>query len=160
MFAACDLDPRREQAARQLWDGAALNASCEATCQKLVKWMQGADQLELDVAARESFLLGSEAIRQLVFDPLPPKPLVDVSAWRALTEVARACDQMAPTALTNAVLWSVPALSGHAWLYGVRVPAYLSALPLFMRIRSIAEHACLTRTADVRPNTRTTRAGF
>ncbi len=94
VFAARDLDARREQAARQLWDGPALNASYEATRQKLAQWMQRAEQLDLDVAARESFLLGSEAIRQLVFDPLLPGPLVDVSARRAFTQVVQAYDQM------------------------------------------------------------------
>jgi fatty acid desaturase len=74
--------------------------------------------------------------------------------------VGRALRQMAPTLLTNALLWAVLALSGHAWLYGVWVLAYLSTLPLFMRIRSIAEHACLARTPDVWHNTRTTRAGW
>jgi phenylacetic acid degradation operon negative regulatory protein len=94
VFAARDFDARREQAARQLWDGAALNASYAATRQTLEQWMQGADQLELDVAARESFLLGSEAIRQLVFDPLLPEPLVDVRARRDFTQVVQAYDQM------------------------------------------------------------------
>jgi phenylacetic acid degradation operon negative regulatory protein len=33
----------------------------------------------LEAAARESFTLGREAIRQIVFDPLLPHPLVDVT---------------------------------------------------------------------------------
>lgn len=94
VFAARDLDPRREQEARTLWDGAALNANYRATSQKLQQWMARADQIDLDVAARESYLLGHDAIRQLVFDPLLPEPLVDVSARRACTQVVQAFDQM------------------------------------------------------------------
>lgn len=67
---------------------------------------------------------------------------------------------MAPMLMANAVLWSVLALSGHAWLYGVWVLAYITPLPLFIRIRSIAEHGCLARTPDMFLNTRTTRAGW
>jgi phenylacetic acid degradation operon negative regulatory protein len=97
VFSARDLDPRRERLARQLWDGAALNASYQAGRKKLEQWMKRADRFELDVAARECFLLGNEAIRQLVFDPLLPEPLVNVAARREFTEVVRAFDQLGHT---------------------------------------------------------------
>jgi fatty acid desaturase len=42
----------------------------------------------------------------------------------------------------------------------VWVLAFLTLLPLFIRIRSIAEHGCLERTPDMFRNTRTTRAGW
>lgn len=67
---------------------------------------------------------------------------------------------MAPMLITNGVIWGALALSGQAWLYGVWVLAYLTPLPLFIRIRSIAEHGCLERTPDMFLNTRTTRAGW
>lgn len=67
---------------------------------------------------------------------------------------------MAPMLITNALLWGALAASGHAWLYGVWVLSYLTFLPLFVRIRSIAEHGCLERTPDMFRNTRTTRAGW
>ena len=38
------------------------------------------------MAAREAFLLGNEAIHELVFDPLLPAPLVDVAARIAFIE--------------------------------------------------------------------------
>lgn len=74
--------------------------------------------------------------------------------------VGRALRKMAPTLLTNAALWGVLALTGHAWLYWAWALAFLTTLPLFMRIRSIAEHGCLERTTDMLRNTRTTRAGW
>ena len=42
--------------------------------------LDDAHALPLERAARESFELGHRAIRQLVFDPWLPAPLVDVAA--------------------------------------------------------------------------------
>jgi phenylacetic acid degradation operon negative regulatory protein len=111
VFSARDLDPRREQSARRLWDGAALNASYRSTHKKLAQWMKRADKIDLDVAARESFLLGNDAIRQLVFDPMLPEPLVDVAARREFTEVVKAFDQLGHT-LWQRLLSRAPS-SGH-----------------------------------------------
>jgi phenylacetic acid degradation operon negative regulatory protein len=94
VFAARDFDPVREQRARQLWDADELNASYLGTRQKLEAWMARAGQIDLDVAARESYLLGNDAIRQLVFDPLLPEPLVDVAARRACIQAVQAFDQL------------------------------------------------------------------
>lgn len=82
VFTVRDLDPVREQRARALWDGAALNRGYLATHRRLERWLARADRLPLADAARESFTLGHEAIHQLVFDPLLPAPLVDVDARR------------------------------------------------------------------------------
>lgn len=60
---------------------------------------------------------------------------------------------------TNLVLFALVAATGHAWLYGVWVLAYLTPFPLFVRVRSIAEHGMLERVPDMFRNTRTTRAG-
>lgn len=62
--------------------------------------------------------------------------------------------------LTNGVLFAVCWASGHAWLYGVWVLAYLTPFPLLVRIRSLAEHACTEPTLDMLRNTRTTHAGL
>lgn len=80
VFVARDLAPELDQRARQLWAGKHLDQSYASTRRKLDAWLQGADQLELETAARESYVLGNEAIRQLVFDPLLPHPLVDANA--------------------------------------------------------------------------------
>lgn len=80
VFAAHDLDPVRERRARALWDGAALNRGYRSTTQRLQRWLARADRLPLADAARDAFTLGHDAIRQLVFDPLLPAPLVDADA--------------------------------------------------------------------------------
>ncbi|MCA9632343.1 MAG: fatty acid desaturase family protein [Myxococcales bacterium] len=62
--------------------------------------------------------------------------------------------------LMNAALALVLWLCGQLWLYGVWVLAYLTTFSLFLRIRSLAEHACLEQSPDMLRNTRTTRAGW
>ena len=86
VFVARDLAPELDRRARQLWADKHLDQSYARTRQKLDAWLQGADQLELETAARESYVLGNEAIRQLVFDPLLPHPLVDAEARHAFRQ--------------------------------------------------------------------------
>jgi phenylacetic acid degradation operon negative regulatory protein len=109
VFAATDLAPELDARARSLWHGEALNKAYRQTRQKLELWMANAHGLEPEVAARESYLLGNDAIRQLVFDPLLPAPLVDVTARRAFTEAVVAFDQ-----------------AGHR-IWGEQLPAALQA---------------------------------
>jgi len=80
VFRAGGFDAERERHARSLWDGRALARGYRSTRARLERWLAGAHRLGLDAAARDSFLLGDEAIRQLVFDPLLPPPLVDEQA--------------------------------------------------------------------------------
>lgn len=93
VFVARELDPVREQRARTLWDGAALTRGYQDMQGRLENWLARADELESEVAARESFLLGHDAIRQLVFDPLLPAPLVDTAARHAFTDTVRRFDR-------------------------------------------------------------------
>jgi fatty acid desaturase len=80
---------------------------------------------------------------------------------RTLTErIVTTVRNMAPMLITNGVLWGILAATGHAWLYWAWALAFLTFLPLFIRIRSIAEHGCLDRSPDMFRNTRTTKAGW
>lgn len=93
VFLATEFDAARDAHARSLWDGHALTSSYRQTRQQLEKWLEHAAALEPDVAARESFLLGSSAIRQLVFDPLLPDPLVDAALRRAFVDTVLRFDE-------------------------------------------------------------------
>ena len=93
VFQAGTFDERTEARIRRLWDGKGLTASYGRTRQKLQRWLGGARELELDVAARESFLLGGQAIRQIVFDPLLPPPFVDVEERRAFIDAMKTMDR-------------------------------------------------------------------
>ncbi len=77
VFVLRSLDSADMAHARKLWDGAALNAGYRDTTAQLAAWLDGAHRLTLERAAREAFEIGHHAIRQLVFDPLLPAPLVD-----------------------------------------------------------------------------------
>lgn len=86
VFQASGFDADRERRARSLWDGKALVRGYRTTRARLERWLANSHRLELETAARESFLLGDEAIRQLVFDPLLPRPLVDEEARAAFVD--------------------------------------------------------------------------
>lgn len=62
--------------------------------------------------------------------------------------------------LTNLALAGVLYASGHLWVYSAWVVANLTTFNLFLRIRSLAEHACTELSTDPFRNTRTTRAGL
>lgn len=93
VFLARELDAGREKRARALWDGKALTRQYRQSRQQLEKWLARAADLEPEVAARESFLIGSEAIRQVVFDPLLPEPLVDGAERRDFVAAVLAFDR-------------------------------------------------------------------
>ncbi|MCG8416628.1 MAG: fatty acid desaturase family protein [Proteobacteria bacterium] len=65
-----------------------------------------------------------------------------------------------PVFLTNAGLFLLLHALGQAALYLLWVAAYLTTFSVFIRVRSIAEHACTDRSPDAFANTRTTRAGL
>lgn len=90
---AQQFDGMREQQIQQLWDGHALNQRYQQQAQLLQDWMAHVDQLDLQDAARESFLLGARAIRQIVFDPLLPAPMIDPSARQVFFRVVQQFDQ-------------------------------------------------------------------
>jgi phenylacetic acid degradation operon negative regulatory protein len=85
-------DPRDDARARALWPGAELSATYRKMTARLRRWLDHRGARDARTIARETFLLGSEVLRQLVFDPLLPEPLVDVAARRELVESMVAFD--------------------------------------------------------------------
>jgi len=81
--------------------------------------------------------------------------------WRGLGFHARTLARnLWRPALANAILIGVLAATGHAWLYLAWLVAYVTTFGLFVRIRSLAEHAVMERGPDPLRNTRTTRASW
>jgi len=105
IFVATEFDPKREDQARKLWDGKRLNRAYRKTAEKLGSWLSRIEMMEPETAARESFLLGGAAIRQLVYDPLLPEPLASSQERRAFIEVLLRYDDV-----------------GHAIWRGLRAP--------------------------------------
>lgn len=93
VFEASGFEPAREARIKRLWDGKALNASYRKLTAQLEDWMARAGKLEPEAAARESFLLGGKAIREIVYDPLLPAPFVDIAARRTFVETVHRYDQ-------------------------------------------------------------------
>jgi fatty acid desaturase len=77
--------------------------------------------------------------------------------WHHAGALAR---NSAPALLVNGVLLGACWLSGYPWLFGLWALSYVTPFPLFIRIRSLAEHACTEASLDMFRNTRTTRAGL
>jgi len=90
VFVARGFDPGRDAAARALWDGAALNERYRTQARTLDAWDAGL--LSVEMAAREAFTLGNQAIHERVFDPLLPAPLVDTDARDAFFAAVRRFD--------------------------------------------------------------------
>lgn len=92
----CARDWSDDELARMhtLWDTRSLNRQYVEMRERLEAWSARADQLDPEEAARESFLLGGQAIRQIVFDPWLPEPMVDVGARHAFFASVRAYDQL------------------------------------------------------------------
>ena len=84
----------QDEKLRALWNGHELNERYAQLQQQLEAWMQSAAELDAETAARESFLLGGNAIRHIVFDPLLPEPLVNVAARLQFVATVRKFDQI------------------------------------------------------------------
>lgn len=97
VFGADRFDASREQQARALWDVAELTQRYRDGSDRLQKWLKRAPQLSGGTAAKESFLLGDRAIRQLVFDPLLPDPLINVALRRSYRNAVIEFDQAGRT---------------------------------------------------------------
>jgi phenylacetic acid degradation operon negative regulatory protein len=93
VFGARDFPAEAEARARALWDGALLTASYQKAGARLDAWLARAEGRSQDEAAREALLVGGAAIRQVVYDPLLPEPLVDVTARRAFVDAVQRFDR-------------------------------------------------------------------
>ncbi|MCH7330301.1 fatty acid desaturase family protein [Acinetobacter modestus] len=61
---------------------------------------------------------------------------------------------------TNTALFSILWAAGHPKLYALWILAYLTPFPLFLRVRSMAEHAGMPTSNSALTNTRSTKAGY
>lgn len=93
VFLASAFDDDNTARIKKLWDTKTLNLRYRTLQAQLESWLQRADTLEPDVAAREAFLLGGKAIREVVFDPLLPEPMADVKARHAFVACVRRFDK-------------------------------------------------------------------
>lgn len=80
VFVASEFDITHQQKAMNLWKEKASVETYLEHAARLNIWMSNMKNLPLQTAARESYLLGDEAIHRIVFDPMLPAPFVDENA--------------------------------------------------------------------------------
>lgn len=82
-------------------------------------------------------------------------------AQRGLTVYLRnGLRNLGPMVLSQLALFALLWACGAAWVYWAWPLAYLTSFSVFLRIRALAEHACLPGGSEIFANTRTTRAGW
>jgi len=94
VFRLSALDAVSDARARGLWDARALEAAYDATCARLAASAARLPDLTRSQAMAESFLLGGDAVRQIVLDPLLPAPIVSQKKRRALVAAMRRYDRL------------------------------------------------------------------
>lgn len=116
-------------------------------------------------------LLGAAGVRRLIGQALMACEVFEYTVAPDLTRRPRAgrntrdyavaaIKNSAGFALTNGALIAVLSSLGHGWVSSSWLVAHLTTFSLFLRIRSLAEHACTERGPDPLRNTRTTRANW
>ncbi|MBO7922756.1 PaaX family transcriptional regulator [Alteromonas sp. K632G] len=83
VFNASDFADATEKKAAGLWQTKNLEASYEEGLIELARSRKRIEGLSLDDAAKEYYIVGDNALKRLVFDPLLPAPLVNVDLRRA-----------------------------------------------------------------------------
>lgn len=93
VFRVADLGPH-DAAARSLWDDLALDDRYRRHTEALTRLSLRVRSLPIEEAARQMFLSGGLAVRDLVLDPLLPEPLVDPVLREAFVDTMRAFDDL------------------------------------------------------------------
>lgn len=153
VFVAHDFDDERGRRAARLWDTRALDRGYRETGALLeawlARWSAGEPSLPIEAAARESFLLGNDAIRQLVFDPLLPAPLVDVDERRAFVDAVRRFDSIGHSIWRRFLLGATGGLvRPERAALGSTIPA----VPARTRTRTRARSAALSSSTPETPS--------
>ncbi|MDF2417908.1 PaaX family transcriptional regulator [Acinetobacter beijerinckii] len=83
----------------KLWPTQTLNENYKKYNGMIQKWLDTVDQLTLEIAAKESLLLGRQTISLLMNDPLLPQDFVDVELRQEFASSVQRLDQ------TGLLLW-------------------------------------------------------
>lgn len=94
VFSATDFEASTIKAIHGLWDCDALGRLYQDETSKLQRWLDQAQQTEIDTALRETYRLGAEAIRVIAFDPMLPESMVDSEARKRLIDTACRFDDL------------------------------------------------------------------
>lgn len=100
VFTGQDFDAPSASQIKNLWNRDRLNRRYREQQQALAAWLDGYSTLSPDVAARESYLMGAEAIRELIFDPWLPDAWIDAAARRQFVATVKRFDD------TGQAIWA------------------------------------------------------
>jgi len=94
VFRAHDFSGSCDPASQNLWPVTALNKTYAKHTESMLRWTETHQKKSLEVAARESFLLGDQVLRDIAFDPRLPAAMVDVDARRRMVETMADYDDL------------------------------------------------------------------
>ncbi len=94
IFRISHLDAVSREKVAGLWDSKNLNQTYHSISQKIQAWLLQVGELDIEQAARESLLLGREAIPLLTHDPLLPPPFIDETARNQFAHDVQQLDQV------------------------------------------------------------------
>ncbi|MFT4572059.1 MAG: phenylacetic acid degradation operon negative regulatory protein [Hyphomicrobiaceae bacterium] len=97
---ADQFDVASDTRARALWDTSKLEDGYRDACLRLAASTARLQNATLEEALVESYSLGGEILREILFDPTLPAPLVDVHARTAMVDAMVAYDRI------GRALWS------------------------------------------------------
>lgn len=100
VFTGQDFDPPSASQIKSLWNREQLNRRYREQQQALAAWLDRYSTLTPDVAARESYLMGATAIRELIFDPWLPDAWIDADARRRFVATVKRFDD------TGQAIWA------------------------------------------------------
>lgn len=80
--------------AEGLWESLELEHGYLATLKSLDNSLARIERLSFEESLAETYLVGADAVRTIVFDPMLPDPLVDVSTRRALLAAVVSYDRL------------------------------------------------------------------
>lgn len=107
VFSVSNLGPH-EPLARSLWDHLQLNARYRRHTDRLTRLTLTVRSLHPEEAARQAFTVGGEAVRDILFDPLLPAPLVDPAVREAFVETMSAFDHVGRELWSNVLDTDLP----------------------------------------------------
>ncbi len=93
MLEVANIEATRKQQLIDGWKTERLNAQYVSLTQELTTWMNKAADLDTEQAARESFLIGHDAIRAVIYDPLLPDQFINKAARKSFFETVQAYDK-------------------------------------------------------------------
>ena len=133
---------------------AAYPATRASMLRKLARDLSGLTGLKLAFGLT---LMDAGVYRYTVSTDIEKLPQQGRRWWHYLRDFGR---NAGPMVLCNIALYALLSAVGIGWTYALWVAAWFTTFPLYVRIRSLAEHSMCEPGPDIARNTRSTRAGW